>query len=85
MKAVAHQRVAVTALPSDEPGKTLMVTCCLNPDQGYASKNLEHAGFVHHDQFVPDEKGPKLSDAEIAKVLRAYGALRVCLNTIDPP
>ena len=66
-------------LPSDHEGKPLMVTCCFDPHEGYASKDCEHAGRVYLDQFVQDEKGPQLSDAEIAKVLRAYAALYDCL------
>ena len=65
-----------------DDGKALCVVVCLNPPEGYVSRNGDYAGRVQGAHVIPAKNAEPLSKREQALVARTFFALRASLSNI---
>lgn len=71
--------VCVMAIDAED-GKHILVVACLDPVEGYASKDTKHVGRICGGQFIPEAKAEVLTEREQSRVVRAWFALRTALG-----
>ena len=76
------RHVSVVCLGADN-GKTILVVCCINPSEAYASKDQKHLCFIRGGKLVLPDKDPQpISANEEIMIVRAFYALQLVLMNL---